>query len=76
MERCLLKNNLANSLGKPYKLEKHRFETDENSQNGFDHYHVYECTNLENNTYEKVKNSKVKKAHSFFGEMHFKNNGD
>ena len=72
----LLKNNLVNSLGKPYKLVKHNFDDDKNSQNGFNHYHVYECTNLESNTYGKVKNSKVNKTHSFFGEMHFKNNGD
>lgn len=38
----LIKNNMVNDLGYPYKVIQHDFDEDEYLENGFKHYHVYE----------------------------------
>lgn len=71
----LIKNNMVNDLGYPYKVIQHDFDEDEYLENGFRHYHVYEYKS-KNNVYDyyKINGMSINKSHSLFGELLWKNN--
>jgi hypothetical protein len=72
----LLENLTYNELGKPYEIGYHNFlKTEERTLNGFNHYHVFEYQELDDNGvygYDEVKKGSIRKAHSFFGLMYFR----
>lgn len=70
----LIKNNMVNDLGYPYKVIQHDFDEDEYLENGFKHYHVYEYKS-KNNVYDyyKINGMSINKLHSLFGELLWNN---
>lgn len=71
----LLEYPTLNELGKPYQIGYHKFlETEKNTINDFNHYHVFEYRKLKDGEYkyDVVLKGPIHKAHSFFGPMFLK----